>query len=180
MLLRKTANKKIDNSMDVYKPIIIVSLIGLVLSSCSDLVATDDFFEEADNIPVESIKQDSFGDIDLESRNEIFTNRDTFTDFWIDLHQHVTPHPDVPDINFDERLVVVSVMGVQSTTGHMIEITEAAEGAGILGFNTVKVKPGDDCVTGGALTNPYHIISIPRVDYSEVRFFEKTRESACK
>jgi len=166
--------------MDLFKPMIIFSLLGFVLTSCSDFVATDEFFEEAENIPVESIKQESFGDYDLEKQNTLFSNRDTFNDFWHALHKNVNPQPQVPDINFNERLVIVSVMGVQPSTGFNIEITEAAEAAGILGFKTVRVTPGDGCATGAALTNPYHIISIPRVEYSEVRFFEKTRESACK
>ena len=54
-------------------------------------------------------------------------------------------------------------MGMRSTTGYFIKLdtTKTAVENGRLVVALVYIFPSDNCVTGGAITNPYKFFQIP-------------------
>jgi hypothetical protein len=84
--------------------------------------------------------------------------------FW-GLHKPDTP---VPEINFDERMVVVELLGERPSSGYFatIDCVEFRSDPFAAECHTTYTEhvPGPDCVTEPVLTYPFQIVAVPRFD----------------
>lgn len=86
--------------------------------------------------------------------------------------------PKSANINFDEYMILAAFMGEQPTGGHEIRIDSVE-----FTFNSLRaavnlVFPGPGCFVSQAVSQPFYIVLVPRVD-SEIEFLVSEEEREC-
>lgn len=90
-------------------------------------------------------------------------------DLWETVFSQMTPEPSVPEINFEEEMIIAVFQGSFSTGGYSIEIIDIFEKENSIGVFVEETSPSPDAMTIQAFTQPYHIIKVERID-KEVNF----------
>jgi hypothetical protein len=132
----------------------------------------DSFFENATDIQFSTVSQNfvtidqsSTGNYKFEEKESLVINdQESFEVFWKDLHSNQDPLPEMPDVDFSESTVITAMMGVQSTGGFSIEITQISRAENVAGVKITEVEPGSNCGVIQVITAPYHIVKIPKID----------------
>jgi len=81
---------------------------------------------------------------------------------WDLTHRHLVPKPDLPKIDFGKEMVLATLMGERTSSGYKIEICGVTLEKGII---EVKVKNHQTPGNLTLMTQPYHIIKIPKYPY---------------
>lgn len=81
---------------------------------------------------------------------------------WDLTHRHLVPKPDLPQIDFEKEMVLATLMGERNSSGYRIEICEVAFEEGLI---TVRVKNHETPGNLTIMTQPYHIVTIPKYPY---------------
>lgn len=157
-------------------------LVLLMLAGCDALVTDSfpgsDFFEDAEEIPFSEVKKDHYASLEVGAQNRVIRQEQVFREMWNKLYADHSPVPEVPEIDFEERMVLLTVLGQRPTGGYGLRIEKVAVADGELGVHLIKSEAGDNCATTQALTNPIHIVTIP-ASRSEVTFYEEKIVKDC-
>ena len=152
-------------------------LIALVLvTGCDTTGLENEFFKDAEEISFEEVERGSYGDV--ANQNLVIRQESQFNEFWESLHQSKTPIPELPEVDFNNQMVIAATMETQPSGGFSIEITQVRLKSGILGVQILSTKPGDGCITTAALTTPYHLIKVDKRS-EEVEFLEEEKINDC-
>jgi len=81
---------------------------------------------------------------------------------WDLTHRNLVPKPDLPKIDFKKEMVLASLMGERTSSGYKIEICAVTLEEGII---EVKVKNHETPGNLTLMTQPYHIVTIPKYPY---------------
>jgi len=81
---------------------------------------------------------------------------------WDLTHRHLVPKPDLPKIDFEKEMVLATLMGERTSSGYKIEICGVTLEKGII---EVKVKNHETPGNLTLMTQPYHIVTIPKYPY---------------
>lgn len=82
---------------------------------------------------------------------------------WQQLTARQHPAPDAPAMDFSQHSVLAVYMGEKPTGGYTIEITGVEVAGGKLRVTVKQTSPGPGSMVTQALTQPYHMIQIPKV-----------------
>jgi len=81
-----------------------------------------------------------------------------------DIWQQIDDAGSLPEIDFEDNMVIAVFMGERPTGGYGIEIESIDAYAGSITVNVVETEPGPDDLTTQALTYPYHIVTTGNTD----------------
>ncbi len=81
---------------------------------------------------------------------------------WDLTHRNLVPKPDLPKIDFKKEMVLASLMGERNSSGYKIEICGVTLEKGII---EVKVKNHETPGNLTLMTQPYHMVTIPKYPY---------------
>ena len=79
-------------------------------------------------------------------------------------HTPISAITDLPDVNFNDEMVIAVFQGTQSTGGYAIEITKIVEKEKSVEVFVKETSPSPDSLVTHAFTQPYHIVKIKRFD----------------
>lgn len=113
-----------------------------------------------------------------DKRLMVIRDHDSFANLWQEHTANVSPRPAQPDVAFGERMVLAVFAGSKPSGGYRYEITEVTEADAQISVMVLLTKPGNNCGVTMALTQPYHMVSIPDSD-KEVRFYENETTESC-
>lgn len=85
---------------------------------------------------------------------------------------------DTPTVDFEESMVVAVFMGERRTGGHRVRVESVRESGDELVVSVNMEAPGPNCMTTQALTQPYQIVRLPRLE-GEVTFQIEQVEVDC-
>lgn len=88
-------------------------------------------------------------------------------------------HPQDPllEVDFSEKTIIAVFMGTRVTTGYGIEVKEIIDTGLSIVVKVEKTYPGKGCVVGDAITTPYHIVTVNKIDkYIIFDTFTRARE----
>lgn len=85
----------------------------------------------------------------------------------------------VPEIDFTRHMVLLAHMGTRKSTGYSIEIENISAFDNYMRVQVVSRVPGKKCMTGAAMTHPYHLVRIPKTD-KDIIFSEKLIMKNCQ
>jgi hypothetical protein len=111
-----------------------------------------------------SISGYRYGDPEFYGEDLVFRTRPAFRQFW---KQHAgiwEPAPRMPEVDFDTEMVIATVMGYQPMGGSTTSVSSVDERRCRVEVSVSDVYfPGLGPAEGIAvLTNPYHIVAVPR------------------
>jgi hypothetical protein len=127
------------------------------------LVLTTLLFEAL--MPVATIARGGISDI-MRPREAVVRSAGEWQALW---HAHAGAGAVPPPVDFSRQQVVGVFLGMRSSGGFAVEITDATEEAGALLVHYVETTPGTGAMTAQVITAPFHIVSLPRTR-GEVRF----------
>lgn len=99
----------------------------------------------------------------ISADNYVIKNNEDWTNLWEKFHVdfHIPP---ILVINFDEEMVIAVFQGPQPTGGYSIEITEIIATENEIQVRVTEITPGIFDVVTDAITSPYHIVKLERLN----------------
>lgn len=104
-----------------------------------------------------------------QSRQQVITDAKEWERLWREVHSKVMPMPVVPKVDFGKNMVLAVFMGQKPTSGYAIRIVEVVKRNGEVIASVKETAPPKDAIVLQVLTQPFHIVLIPKVD-GVVRF----------
>ncbi len=104
-----------------------------------------------------------------ERKQYVINAGENWNELWLEFTSNITPTPFFPPPDFDSYTVIAFFAGTKPTGGYEVEITEVLEASDKIYIKLTETSPGIECVVFEAITEPYHIIKIPKTD-KEIEF----------
>lgn len=120
------------------------------------------------SLSFETTAQGEFSSI-TRSREVVVKNRDDFNTLFQEMGKGFTP----PQVDFNTQMVIGIFLGNRPTSGYSVKITNVSmdlDGK-IITVQAVENVPPPGTMVVQVITNPYHLISIPKRD-AEVKFIK--------
>lgn len=111
--------------------------------------------------------------------NEVITSNEDFQKTWDRAFINMTEKSPLPEIDFENKMLILVTMGEQNSGGHKIEVSGVNVAPDGVGISILETKPGKKCMSTSAMTYPYQIVEISKSD-KKVGFFTKEHFSACE
>ncbi|MEK7555075.1 MAG: protease complex subunit PrcB family protein [Patescibacteria group bacterium] len=115
------------------------------------------------DVAFETVQRDFHGGVEV-PKNVAITDEAAWTTLWNQMSANITPKPPAPEIDFANELIVGVFMGTKSTGGYSTEVTRIAKTDAKITVYIREVSPGPNCAVTLALTVPYHIVKMQKVD----------------
>jgi len=167
----------------MFKKIFSAFIVIIMVISCKSSVLDANQFakladgEEAVDVETVTLKKGTFGNTDIEAQNVVIRNYDDFERLWQELYSGRAPMPEMPVIDFESEMVVAAFIGQKPHGGYTVEISDMILSEE-LAVKVITTKPGDSCMVTMAISAPYHLVKIPKVE-SPVKFYEVTEVNNC-
>jgi hypothetical protein len=113
-----------------------------------------------------------------QKQNYVITSREEWQSLWELVHTNVIPKPDLPEVDFTERVIIGVFQGEQASGGFDITVTDLVKNGKKLTAKVTEMTPGGSCAVTTALTQPYHIIVTDRM--RKVKFKVKREIKECQ
>jgi|AntRauTorckE6833_2_1112554.scaffolds.fasta_scaffold06503_2 hypothetical protein len=141
--------------------IVIISTILLLITGCS--VLTENHLPLED---IEEIKSGFHSNYPGEDGIErVITSNSVFEAEWEKVYTSNTQPPEVPNIDFENRMVVLIMLDHKPTGGYGIDEVNLKYNHSEMIVGYSEVEPGSFCGTIQVETKPYVFISIPKLDF---------------
>lgn len=112
-------------------------------------------------------------------KDAVIQDQEDWSALWSEFSSNVKPAPELPEINFEEELVIACFVGYQNSGGHSIEIKQVYKENGKLVIVRNHIAPGKNCIVTMAITQPYCMIKIPKTEFKSVSFDGETIQNDC-
>jgi hypothetical protein len=110
-----------------------------------------------------------------EARRLVIRNANAWAEFWSELGVG-----ERPEVDFTRDLVVVVAAGQRPTGGHEIAVDQVAQSGTALTISVLETRPGPNCMTTAALTQPVDVVMIPAVSAKSWSFVEQQDVRGCR
>lgn len=114
----------------------------------------------------------------LESGRRVVDTQVEWAALWNVVHSGQSSPPPRPGVNFNTHVVIAVALGTRPTGGYAIHIDSVSTSSAGRMVYVSTYRPGPNCVTTQALTQPFHIVAAPSVPGS-TDFIERDREYDC-
>ena len=102
------------------------------------------------------------GGVETQQKRIVVKDPKEWETVWSAMVGNRSPKPETPKIDFGTHMVIAVFMGVRSTGGYSVAITDIAD---LNGKRVVTVKtqnPARDAMLTQALTSPYHVVLVAK------------------
>lgn len=120
---------------------------------------SEDFLEQ--ELIFETISKGSWSGHN-DRKNYVIKDNTKWSNLWDIVHLRVTPKPELPDINFNDEMIIAVFQGSRPTGGYNIEITGIIEKENSIEVFIKETSPVG--IVTLVLTQPYHIVKIKKAD----------------
>lgn len=148
--------------MKKYKTLnlILIFIISVIISSCSS----------SQPKPVSFTVITKGGNSGYTKKERIvIKNKEDFEKMWQNLYINFSDKPQVPDVDFEKQTIIGVFFGEYMSGGSSIGVKSVSSNDEGIVVTVEEITPGSNCVTTDVITQPYQIISIPKVT-SAVKF----------
>jgi len=108
----------------------------------------------------------------------VIRDRETWTRVWLRATTSASSRP-VPQVDFDQHMIIFAAMGLQRSSGYEIEIEELYRRGNDIYAVVREISPGYYCAIRWALTAPVTAALVPRTS-GRVFFVERTSVRHCR
>lgn len=138
-------------------------LMALALAACSGPVLPEDAVE------IEELARSTQSQVANEWM-QVVRSPEEFARIWAQTDRS----GDAPEIDFEQEMVVAVFIGEYRTGGHSVRVREAEAREDGVRLGIRIELPGSGCMVTQAITRPYQIVRVPRMEGSVA--FDITRE----
>ncbi|MEQ8756561.1 MAG: protease complex subunit PrcB family protein [Coleofasciculus sp. G1-WW12-02] len=149
----------------------------LLTQAQEDLKMLEDQDTPSDTVSLESLDK-GFNSGMEEPFETVIRNPGNWQQFWKKFNDNSSQTPPSPQVNWTESMVIGVGLGNKPSGGYSVEIKDIVMEDGKLVINAVEQQPGQNCFTTMAITQPYHLVTVERVDLP-VQFNRKTEIINC-
>lgn len=114
-----------------------------------------------------------------EAGNRLISSQEQWLEFYKRFGSNRIPAPEAPSVNFEEQYVIVCLMGMRTSGGHLIELNEMQLEGETAKVKLTYVSPGQNCMVTEALTQPYLFALINKQSVSTAEFEVVERTDNC-
>jgi hypothetical protein len=108
----------------------------------------------------------------------VINDAEEWADVWDQHTQTFSPQPPSPEVDFSRTTIIAVFMGEYNTGGYEIEIKEMVDTGPTVVVKVEKTYPGKGCIVTMALSQPYHIVEVDKID-KQVVFETSERTIEC-
>ncbi len=95
-----------------------------------------------------------------EAARLVIKTEDRWKEVWRKVHLLRVPKPELPEIDFQEEMIIAVFMGDRKSGGYEIEIREIIKTEKEIVVQVEEKEPSPESLRTMALTQPYHIIVV--------------------
>lgn len=107
-----------------------------------------------------------------------FDNEADFRKFWLRHKDSQMPKPELPRTDFRTDTVIAVSDKVEPSGGYSVSVNRLqASEKGRIVISVTKISPGPDCLVKSTITQPFHIIRIPKIPERSVLSLALTKET---
>ncbi len=111
----------------------------------------------------------------------VITSQSEWQTFWKRTHAHITPFPNIIQVDFTKNIVVAVVIGAKPTKGYAVKMSEASDYGDRVIVRIRHGLPPKNCVMPPSPISPYHIIKFAKVNKPiEFETVDESVGSVCK
>jgi hypothetical protein len=112
-----------------------------------------------------------------EAKNVVIRTREEWVKLWEAIHLNTAEKPELPEVDFESRMVIALFAGDKPTPGHDIAVLETLK----VGKKKIQVaykesKPGANCLYPQVLTQPYQIIEIDLIKKVSFNLLQEVKD----
>ncbi|MEM6800309.1 MAG: protease complex subunit PrcB family protein [Bacteroidota bacterium] len=133
----------------------------------------------ATEVSFTDINKDSFSGLE-QAENLLIDNTSDWAEFWSKAYSTQTPKPELPEIDFSNKVVLAACMGSRNSGGYGIEILKTTMEGETVYVDVVQVSPGINCLSTMAIIYPYHVIELEKGSIKKAIFHVEERVNDCK
>ncbi len=146
----------------------LIIMIGTMGMACSQIPE----YEGVEIDDVVEIESEYYSNYPEEgSITKKISSEEVFELEWERVHRGMDPVPGLPEINFEERDLILLMLDTKPSGGYGIDQVRVQVNDEQLTVQYTEQHPGENCFTTQALTRPYTFISIPKSN-KEVKFLK--------
>jgi len=97
-----------------------------------------------------------------EQASYIIDNQEDWQELWQKITAKTWPAPALPEVDFDNYMLLARFMGERTSGGYRVEFVVVLEAEEKVYAAVLETSPGPDCLVTAAMTQPYHVVQIPR------------------
>ncbi|MEW6127633.1 MAG: protease complex subunit PrcB family protein [Acidobacteriota bacterium] len=157
-------------------PVVLVGLSLTLGGSQYDSFAQDEPAIKQKSIEFKSLVKNSIS-AQHQANNFVIKSREELKSLWNVFFKNIPDKPELPDVDFEKKMVIAIFGGEKPSPGHEITASETLQ----LNKKTLRVsyvisQPGNNCLHPMMLAQPFHIIEVDK--YKRVIFnaIEQTRD----
>ena len=137
--------------------IILLALISILLiSSCGT-----QFLDQ--ELTFETILKGHYCNHD-DKKVYVIKETSEWSNLWSIVYPRILSRPDLPDVNFNNEMIIAVFQGSQPSSGYRIEITEIIEKENFVEVFVKEKSPSPGSIQLDVITHPHHIVKTKRVD----------------
>ncbi|MCH8568175.1 MAG: protease complex subunit PrcB family protein [Balneolales bacterium] len=171
---------KLSIATSMYAKALLLLAACITLISCSSNQKS--ISEDRAQMPpiLETVSQGAHGGFSSNGDKEfVIRDSENFSQFWKNMHgPQLGQNENIPDINFQDFMIIAVFMGEMPSSGYSIGITEIESGENSLTVKVQETRPGSTCMNMTVMTAPHHIVKIPSSD-KDVSFVYNTQINEC-
>lgn len=134
-------------------------VIGIVLlSGC----ITSNFKPQTSNLNFTTISKGFYSSY-TEKASIVINDAEAWADVWNNTTANLVPQPALPEVDFSKETIIAVFLGVKSTSGYEIKITEIKEEQGKVFVYVKESEPKPRAMVATVLTYPYHIVKTEKI-----------------
>lgn len=100
---------------------------------------------------------------------KVIQDADSWKALWTEMNSIVMPQPALPEVDFNQKMVVAYFLGTQNYGGHSVKIKQLYMLGDVLQVDVVHTAPGKNCFTTSALTQPHVIVTIDKTAFESTK-----------
>jgi PrcB C-terminal len=96
--------------------------------------------------------------------SKVIQDQTTWEDTWDTIMSFLLDPPPPPQVDFTNYILLAHFMGQKGSGGYEVEFSRVIEGANKITATVREISPGPECLTPAMMTEPYHVVQIPKTD----------------
>lgn len=138
-----------------------ILVVAFILSGCFHVKNISE--NTTGTLPVKTVAK-GFNSLEKQKTELIIKSHEELKNLWNIIYATQLDKPPLPNIDFDTNIIIGIFLGEKPTAGFSIEVQKIMEENGKIIVYIEETSPPQDSFQAQIITEPYHVIQIPKMD----------------